>query len=811
MVNQVSDQKTRQKPPKIENFQQDVIDLLDEITSLIEKTELNLTKEASSNKYRQFKQQFAKASQNVADLQLRMAIVAPMKAGKSTIINAIAGQELLPSCATAMTTLPTEIVFSTKLKQPTLNLSAETLGIFQDIYQDIKKQIAEEGIEAIKQRLARYPHVLDLLEVIQTEKFPFCNYVEGRGEINQTLNHLNHILRLYCALEPIQDPLAKFTEVPCITTPFLGISGISQAKTLGNLVIVDTPGPNEAGDHLRLTNVVEEQLRRSSIVLIVLDYTQLNNEAAEAIKKQVKPVLELIGQDNLYIVVNKVDQRRKGDMTSEQIKDFVIADLELNGSNVENRIFEVSAIRAFAATQFLLEVQQNPKIQLLEIASLETVAQEVFGIDWEEEIEDVTVKFLAQKALKLWKKSGFSPFLQQAISTLMESAAPRCLMSALNLSRYRLLELKDDLSLRSNAINQNTEKLQEEIKHLESDLDYLGVCSNNLKQVAEIKSQLQYNLEIILADLKKQATVSLEEYFTEAEYQKGDIVKKADIKTRELLLTNITDFDLLPKWLSENLKSNLEHKKSGIIQFNTQQEANTFTQKAMVWAKNRLETLSLATRKNIEIEIEQTSNILIDCLTKETQPIIDRAKVRLQTNFEINLQLPTPEIHTDTNLEINQNIIRTKTRLVEGDYDERIVKKRAWYYWFGIVPFYSTESYQKPYKQENYYIVSLEELIQQINIHTENFIDNIQTKVIQHLDGNLQQQVDNFFAQLDEYLSSYLNNLQQAQIDHQLSLEKRQQLHKQIDGLVPDTMTYLQKTDKYLEMTQQFMTKGKLS
>lgn len=811
MVNQVPANKTTKKPPKIENLQQEVIDLLDEITSLIDKTQFNLTNEASSSKYNQFKQQFAKASQNVADLQLRMAIVAPMKAGKSTIINAIAGQELLPSCATAMTTLPTEIVFSTKLKEPILTLAAETLTIFQEIYQDIKQQITNSGIESLKQRLARYPHLLDLLGEINRLDFPFSHKVEGREAINKALNHLNHIIRLYCALEPLKDPLAKFTEVPCITTPFLGISGISQAKTLGNLVIVDTPGPNEAGENLRLTTVVEEQLRRSSIVLIVLDYTQLNNEAAEAIKKQVKPILELIGQDNLYIVVNKVDQRRKGDMTSEQVRDFVVADLELNQADVSDRVFEVSAIRAFAATQFLLEVQQNPKIKLLEIASLETIAQEVFGIDWEEEIEDVTVKFLAQKALKLWKKSGFSPFLQQAISTLMENAAPRCLISALKLSRYRLLELKDDLSLRSNAINQNTEKLQSEIKYLESDLNYLEDCSKNLKQITEIKSQLQYNLEIILADLKKQAKVSLEDYFSEAEYEKGDIVKKADIKTRELLLTNISDFDLLPKWLSKNLKSNLEYKTTGSITFKTEKEANIFTQEALAWAKERLEKLSLTTRKNIEIEIEQTGNVLIDYLTKETQPIIDRAKVRLQTNFEINLQLPTPEIGTENNLLVNKkNIIKTKTRLIEGDYDERIVKKRAWYYWFGIVPFYSTESYQKPYKQENYYTVSLKELVEQINVHSENFIDNVKVKVTEHLEGNLQEQVDQFFEQLDEYLSSYLKNLQQAQIDHQLSLEKRQQLYQQIDALVPDTKNYLQKTDKYLEVTQQFMTKVKL-
>ncbi|HHP7231566.1 MAG TPA: dynamin family protein, partial [Xenococcaceae cyanobacterium] len=565
--------------------------------------------------------------------------------------------------------------------------------------------------------------------------------------------------------------------------------------------------PNEAGENLRLTTVVEEQLRRSSIVLIVLDYTQLNNEAAEAIKKQVKPILELIGQDNLYVVVNKVDQRRKGDMTNEQVRDFVIADLELNHLDVSDRIFEVSAIRAFAATQFLLEVQQNPKIKLLEIASLETLAQEIFGIDWDEEIEDVTVKFLAQKALKLWKRSGFSPFLAQAISTLMESAAPRCLMSALNLSRYRLLELKDDLCLRSNAINQNTEKLQQEIKALESDLDYLEVCSTNLKQITEIKDRLQYNLEIILADLKKQAKFSLEDYFSEAEYARSDIIKKADIKTRELLLTNLGDFELLPKWIANNLKSNLEHKTAAIIPFATEKEANVFTQKALSWARSRLEKLIITTRKNIELEINQTSTVLIDCLTKETQPIIERAKVRLQTNFEINLYLPAPEIETDYELQFNQGFIKTKTRLVEGDYEERIIKKRAWYYWFGIVPFYSTETYQKPYKQENYYIVSLEELVTEINNHSETFIETVKVKITQHLEGNLQEQVDSFFARLDNYLSGYLKNLKQAQIDHQLSLAQRQKLSEEIATLVPQTTTYLQKTTKYLEVTQQFLNK----
>ena len=42
--------------------------------------------------------------------ELRAVVVAPMKAGKSTLVNAIIGYELLPARGSAMTTLPTRIV-----------------------------------------------------------------------------------------------------------------------------------------------------------------------------------------------------------------------------------------------------------------------------------------------------------------------------------------------------------------------------------------------------------------------------------------------------------------------------------------------------------------------------------------------------------------------------------------------------------------------------------------------------------------------------------------------------------------------------
>lgn len=291
------------------------------------------------------------------------------------------------------------------------------------------------------------------------------------------------------------------------------------------------------------------------------------------IKEQIKPILELIGQENIYVLVNKIDQRRKGDITSEQVKQFIFADLNLEPKEAECRIFEISAIRALTATQFLLEISQKPEAKMLEINSLEALAQEVFGIDWDEELEDINLNILTKKAHKLWHKSGFAPFLQRAIAVLMKSAGPRSLIAALNLSRHRLIELRDDINLRGKAITKSKSKLKEEIKDLEADLFYLESCRNNLKQVENIKSQLQAKLDLIINDLKQQAQVNLENYFAEQEYKKGDFIKKADIKTRELLLTNITDFDIFPKFISKNIKSNLEPKTTGIINFSTEKEA----------------------------------------------------------------------------------------------------------------------------------------------------------------------------------------------------------------------------------------------
>ena len=798
-------------PVNVDGLQQEVITLLDEINLLIADTKADLN-DSTELQYDRFQAQISAMEQNVANLELRMAIVAPMKAGKSTIINAIAGQELLPSCAVAMTTLPTEIVFNSQQDRPTLYLSKDSISLFQQLEQQLKQQADRFGIEPLQQRLARYPHLLDLFaEVATATNFPLTESTSGQEAITRVLNRLNHLIRLYSVIEPTQDPLSQLKDVPRIETPSLSLANQKRTEGMGNLTIVDTPGPNEAGDGLKLTAVVEEQLRRSSIVLIVLDFTQLNSEAAEVIKQQIQPIVESIGKDNLYVLVNKIDQRRQGDMTPEQVKEFVMADLELEADRDGNRVFEVAAIRAFTATKFLLEVQQNPRIQLLEIKSLTSLAQEVLGIDWDEELDDITVKILVKKARKLWQRSGFATFFESAIAALMENAAPQCLIDALNLSRNHLLTIRDDLNLRYRAISQDTAKIQQEIKSLETDLTHLESCRDRLSSFAEIKIKLQQNLQVVLQQLKAEAAFNVENFFVEEEYLQADALKKADINARNLLLSNLGDFELFPKWVSDNLKAGLEYKTAGIVSFKTELEAEYFTQEAVTKAKQRLEKLILQVSQDIEREVKQARENLEKFLIEETADIIERAKNRLQTAFEIQFDLPSPIVPYQQEITIEKQLVKTKSRLVDDGYEERLVRKRAWYYWFGVIPFYKQEQFKRPYKKEDYYAVSVHEIVEQINSASDVFIDEIEREITIYLERELHQQVDDFFIELDRYLSNYLQSLQQAQSDHQLDLGQRETLSHSLSELVPKTSDYLNRTDRYLTKTQQMLANSTVS
>ncbi|MBC1280471.1 dynamin family protein, partial [Nostoc sp. UCD121] len=240
--------------PNIQDLQKDVIDLLEQVSSLMNHASTALVSDSAGKKYAEFEQQVNQEIDKVRNLELRMAIVAPMKAGKSTITNAIIGQEILPSRNAAMTTLPTEIIFDSNLTQPVLYLNPQILTVFQETLLALRQRIDQMGIEQAQEKLAQYPHLAKIPKQIQQAVgLTIPGKSEGREKIIHTLTSLNDIVRVCSLLEPQADPLQYLMDVPRIHTQFWRSSQTNQqSKNLGKLVIVDTPGPNEAGENLRL-------------------------------------------------------------------------------------------------------------------------------------------------------------------------------------------------------------------------------------------------------------------------------------------------------------------------------------------------------------------------------------------------------------------------------------------------------------------------------------------------------------------------------------------------------------------------------
>jgi len=792
--------------PNVPKLQRDSIDLLGQISTLMERASTVLSADGVGEKYATFHREVTKAARNVEGLELKMAIVAPMKAGKSTIINAIIGQEVLPSRNAAMTTIPTEIIFSTRQTEPLLTISSEIQNVFQNTFLSLQNKIRQLGQERVQEKIAQYPHLANLAsDILSKTRGSIANEISGRQQVIDHLTALNDIVRLCSILDPLSDPLQYLTDVPRIYTPFWRSHKSEESTFLGNLVIVDTPGPNEAGENLRLVNVVSDQLQSSSLVLLVLDFTQLRTEAAEKVKHDVQKVVELRGQDNLYVLINKIDQRRKGDMTPEQVQQFVAAELGIGDSSDKERVFQVSARWAFSAASFMQELQQHPLISIPQMKTAPALAQEVFGIDWEEELAEASLKDLEKKAEKLWYKSGFAPFLERAIGALMEEAAPLCLMSSLNIAYGRLLGLRDDVLLRSSAIGEDEKKLRAQLGALEADLEQLESCRHHLREVGAIRAQLQQNLKEILEALKTAAQVNLETYFIQEEYQRAAAenslsaqIKKIDIGGRQLVLKNIEEIEIFPKWISHRIKSTLKYKASESLEFRTYEEAQEFTSLAVAYAKQRAENLIDNVRARTNEQIEEAHQKLLDLLTSSSQSIIENARQRLNETFHIELSLPPIELTTQASMEVVGNqVIKEAKEVVE--YKPK--KYRPFYYLWLI----EVEKEVPITRKEYYYTVSLTTVVEQVNQSIEQSISSIDREVEKYLDEDFKQRIDTFFENLEHYLMNYKESLTQAQQDQKLSLDRKEAFVKELESLVVEVIETIKKSTTYLEQTKELM------
>ena len=251
---------------------------------------------------------------------LEVNVVAPMSAGKSTLINALLGKRLLPSKQGACTAIITKV---------------------QDDDDDTFKAIA---IDANKNEIEHYS-VLDYETMKALNGNPEISEVQVRGNI-----------------------------------PFVTSKEVS-------LVLIDTPGPNNARDK-KHGLVTAKALDQSSkmLVLFVMNGGTLHTADESALLERIAKSMSVGGKqsrERFMFVINKMDgyKEEDDDIANETIPD-VIKYLEDRG--IENpNIFPAAAEPALLIRRYLNTFEDVEKEKLLK------------------EIENVAEKLINQKQLHL--------------------------------------------------------------------------------------------------------------------------------------------------------------------------------------------------------------------------------------------------------------------------------------------------------------------------------------------------------------------------------------------------------------------------
>ena len=398
----------------------------------------------------------------ITRLEMVLAIVGTMKAGKSTTINAIVGTEVLPNRNRPMTALPTLIRHTPGQKEPVLKfIHVEPIErLMQELQETLRT--ADKGKLALRLEIDKDMNAL-LERIIGGVAFE--KYYLGAQPIFQCLKSLNDLVRLSRAMD-VDFPFADYAaieHIPVIEVEFVHLAGLGENP--GQLTLLDTPGPNEAGQP-HLQKMLSEQLSRASAVLAVMDYTQLKSISDQEVRQAIVAVSKSVP---LYALVNKFDQKDRNSDDEDQVRAMISGTL-MKGYITPGQIFPVSSMWGYLANRARHEISVRGKLpDHQEQRWVQDFAEAALGRRWRRaDLDDLP--HIRQAADLLWEDSLF----EKPINKLLHAAHANASLFALRSASHKLLNYaqnaREVVAFRLQGLTVTSDKLQENIVRLEEEM-----------------------------------------------------------------------------------------------------------------------------------------------------------------------------------------------------------------------------------------------------------------------------------------------------------------------------------------------------
>ncbi|HAH7169481.1 TPA: dGTPase [Escherichia coli] len=714
--------------------------------------------------------------------EMVLAVVGTMKAGKSTTINAIVGQEILPNRNRPMTSVPTLIRHVPGKTEPVLHL--EHIQPVRNLLITLQEKLATPAGQQVAQTLQQTGDTRELLDILTDDGW-LKNEYHGEEEIFTGLASLNDLVRLAAAMgtEFPFDEYAEVQKLPVIDVEFSHLVGMDACQ--GTLTLLDTPGPNEAGQP-QMEVMMRDQLQKASAVLAVMDYTQMNSKADEDVRKELNAIAD-VSAGRLFVLVNKFDEKDRNGDGADAVRQKVPAMLN---SDVlpASRIYPGSSRQAYLANRALHELRKNGTLPVDE-AWVDDFVREAFG-RMKKDYVCKDSELATEGATDLWECSLIDQLITEVIlsshsraaALAVDSAAAKLMQNAENISEY--------LSLRHQGLMQSIQSLQAHITSLLEDI----------REIADCQEQVTADVRMAMEEIDARTRELLTGVCTSLEEELNDYFRSGKRKEQQMLEE---ENSAQPRernafaFFHDIFGTGNQHDRmrdfdpdSPEIKFSDRREALEL----MTQIESTVTSLHREAEAQFRPELEKiVSGIetgFRGTALYATENIAGRINTRLEDEgFTVKISFPAVS-QLQTRLAVKTNL----SALMEERTETVTRRRRQSGLWGKICGAFGTSDWGwETYKEDvSRSVININTVRKEVMSLTRAYFGELQASIEQDINQPVRQEIDAFFCAFREKVEQLRNTLIQSSEDHKRDQQAQERLTRRLQALnerVPELIT----------------------
>lgn len=714
--------------------------------------------------------------------EMVLAVVGTMKAGKSTTINAIVGQEILPNRNRPMTSVPTLIRHVPGKTEPVLHL--EHIQPVRNLLITLQEKLATPAGQQVAQTLQQTGDTRELLDILTDDGW-LKNEYHGEEEIFTGLASLNDLVRLAAAMgsEFPFDEYAEVQKLPVIDVEFSHLVGMDECQ--GTLTLLDTPGPNEAGQP-QMEVMMRDQLQKASAVLAVMDYTQMNSKADEEVRKELNAIAD-VSVGRLFVLVNKFDEKDRNGDGADAVCQKVPAMLN---SDVlpASRVYPGSSRQAYLANRALHELRKNGTLPVDE-AWVDDFVREAFG-RMKKDYVCKDSELATEGATDLWEGSLIDQLITEVIlsshsraaALAVDSAAAKLMQNAENISEY--------LSLRHQGLMQSIQSLQAHITSLLEDIREIADCQEQVTAdvrmaMEEIDARTQELLTGVCTSLEEE----LNDYFRSGKRKEQQMLEEENSAQPRERNAFAFFLDIFGTGNQHDRMRDFD-PDSPEIKFSDRREALEL----MTQIESTVTSLHREAEAQFRPELEKiVSGIetgFRGTALYATENIAGRINTRLEDEgFTVKISFPAVS-QLQTRLAVKTNL----SALMEERTETVTRRRRQSGLWGKICGAFGTSDWGwETYKEDvSRSVININTVRKEVMSLTRAYFGELQASIEQDINQPVRQEIDAFFCAFREKVEQLRNTLIQSSEDHKRDQQAQERLTRRLQALnerVPELIT----------------------